>query len=215
MCSPDTAVLIKQVVTQRVDNDELFTAFDISLAVKELAKQAGQSPERHRDMKGAIHQEMSGYLATGVYRRELVDVGAPTKAFVYYPDGVDPNNYVPMTKTKTVSVKPPPALPAATADDEDEDEGDGRRVDARGSLSVPSHLVASLGLNTGERVFVLQDQRGLRVSRTDGAGSLASYVVDKNRNVRITRQHLAFCGFSGQDTFDFGDDNGDVLIRKH
>jgi hypothetical protein len=219
MCHPATAALVKQVVTNRVDADEMFTAFDISLAVKEIAKKTGQQAERHRDMKGAIHAEMQNYLASGVYRRELVNVGAPTKAFLYFPDGADPSDYVPVGHQKSVSTVQPAALPSpppvATDDSDDDDEGDGRRVDARGSLSVPSHLVLSRGLNSGDRIFVRPDNGNLVVSQVDNGNATTSYVVDKNHNIRITQSQLAGSGFTPQDTFDFSDNGDDIVISKH
>jgi bifunctional DNA-binding transcriptional regulator/antitoxin component of YhaV-PrlF toxin-antitoxin module len=151
-----------------------------------------------------------------VYRRELIDVGAPTKAFVYYPDGADPANYTPLSRGgKSVSVIPQVALPAPAVDDDDDAEGDGRRVDARGSLTVPSHLIIARGLNSGDRVFVQPDNGGLRITQKDDGNATTSYVVDKNHNVRITQSHLTASGFAVTDTFDFNDSGDDILVAKH
>ena len=99
MCEPATQNLIEEVVTEKVDADELFTAFDISLAVQDRAKATGVPTERHRHMKNSIHTELQQYLDTQVYSRSLQDVGAPTQAFVYYPTGSDPSAYVPRSRS--------------------------------------------------------------------------------------------------------------------
>jgi hypothetical protein len=106
MCNPESRELIHEVVTQRVQGDEMFTAFEISLAVQESARERGLPVERHRDMRGTIHEEMTTLLSGGLYQRSLQNVGAPEPAYVYYPQGGDPTQYVPLSRRDGNQGKP-------------------------------------------------------------------------------------------------------------
>ena len=151
MCNATSSDLISQVVQQRVNGDEMFTAFEISLAVQDLAKSSGKEVERHRHMKDEIHSQLQTYVDSGLYKKEMWDVGAPAKAFLYYPVTKDPSGYVPLQRrgaqVKVASVSPI-GLPAAVAGSDpavaaaiNDDGLIDRRTDARGSLVVPASLL--------------------------------------------------------------------------
>jgi hypothetical protein len=106
MCNPTSADLIYQIVQQRVQGDEMFTAFEISLAVQESAREQHQPVERHREMRGTIHQTLQTFVDSGVYQKELRDVGARDRAYVYFPTGSDVSNYMPLTRHDKKGVDP-------------------------------------------------------------------------------------------------------------
>jgi hypothetical protein len=242
MCEPATQDTIREVVTEYVDGDRMFTVFDISLEVKNRARAKNDQVERHRHMKNTIHMEIDQYLQNGLYERQLLDVGAPSKAFVYYPEGKDPSTYEPKKRHDapqaaaptpgTVSPAPPVASPlpqsASTGtstldDDEDEDEGDekdsGHKADARGTLAVPCYLVRAAKFDPQEKAYIYaEDRNGDKVvvvsKQKPGVSPVTNYTVDKYHNVRITKGQLV-AGGVGVGTYDFELDGGDILVKTH
>lgn len=86
LCSAD-ATLVKNVILNKMNQGEMFTAFDIT---KDLRQQGSQI--QHRNIKEIVHAlfdhgEMSGY------NRSLVDVGTNTRPFLYHPVSADISAY--------------------------------------------------------------------------------------------------------------------------
>jgi hypothetical protein len=242
MCEPQTLDTIREVVTEYVDSDRMFTVFDISLEVKQRARAKGDVVERHRHMKNTIHMEVDQYLQNSLYERQLLDVGAPSKAFVYYPEGKDPATYEPKKRLDApqataqapgaVSPAPPvaPPLPQSAPtgtqtldDDEDEDEGDakdsGHKADGRGTLAVPCYLVRAAKFNPQEKAYIYaEDRNGDKVvvvsKQKPGVSPVTAYTVDKYHNVRITKGQLV-AGGVGASTYDFELDGDDVIVKAH
>jgi hypothetical protein len=237
MCDSATLGLIQEVVDQKVNRNEMFTAFDVSLAVKELAQQRGIASERHRHMKNAIHQELEQYTQSGVYSRQLHNVGAATPAFLYYPAGADPSQYVPRQASAPQASAPqasaPPSVAAAVAsqstmglsslngDANDGDQSDkGRKPDARGTLTVPNFLLRAAGFAPKDVAYVMhRDDNGtpvLVLSKRPLASPLTTYTVDYASNVRITATTLSSAGIGGtNETYDFCGTGDEVVVRKH
>lgn len=234
MCSTATSDLIREVLTEKVNRDEAFTAFDISCDVKELAKQRNLPSERHRDMRGEIHNQVEQYVQQGVYDRVLRDVGAPSQAFVYYPtNGYDPSSYTPRQRSDG---KPAPSVisyaptavavaPAATAvADDDEDDGDGlvrgRTGDARGTVAVPSHIMRAAGFKFKDVAYVsATTQNGdpalvLAKQLVAGHSKLTCYTVDHGDNVRITEATLKTAGLDAG-SYDFEREGDKVYVKNH
>jgi len=199
MCSQATLDLIKSVVDEKVNRDEMFTAFDVSVEVQERAKTAGIPTERHREMKRFIHDEITVYLSSGLYEKTLKDVGAPEKAFVYFPVNGDPDNYQPRdrgNKTPAPTMALPASIPmpqVVTAP--------GDKVlspDARGSVSVPRGMTRALNFASGEEVVVVADQHNGQpclvisrmVDKDANQAILTQYTVNPNRNLRVTVKAL-------------------------
>src|SRR5215471_15587043 len=86
---------IDDIVQDWVREGRMFTAFEVSLAVKEQGIR-----ERHRNMREYVHQSIfrSG-IARGDYSRTLMDVGAPEQAWVYHSIGSNPYEYEPLDRT--------------------------------------------------------------------------------------------------------------------
>lgn len=228
MCSSATLDLIREVVDDKINKEEAFTAFDISCDVKELAKQRDLPTERHQDMKDEIHNSISQFVSQDLYCRTLCDVGAPTKAFVYYPaNGYDPANYTPRPRNdgKQASVKQqaavavtsttPPVAPVAQnqssgwwnapSDDDDGDEkATDRTPDARGTVCIPNHITRAAGLKAKDLAYASKAPAQLVLSKTVAPGltKLTSYTVDLYENIRITQSTLQACGLAGP-KYDF------------
>jgi|APSaa5957512576_1039674.scaffolds.fasta_scaffold26493_1 hypothetical protein len=220
MCTPEAEVLIQEVVTTKVDSDEMFTAFDVSKVVQSRQEEDGSEIERHRHLKNTIHQEMQQYLDSGLYQKSLHHVGAQTPAFLYHPVGSDPENYVPQHRAapqphhvptpsrplpapqphypqSTPAPAPAPAPPLPHFGGQVASGQDGTRGDARGTLAVPCGTIRSVGLQNGETVYVSEGvQNGEDVLVLDknypnNGNVLASYTVDRYGNVRITHSTLS------------------------
>lgn len=240
MCDPQTLSLIEEVVDRKVNNQEMFTAFDVSLEVQEKAKGQGLPFTKHSHMKGDTHRCIDTHVNSGAYQRTLKDVGAPVDAFLYYPAGADPDTYVP--RPRKDAVKTAPAAVAATSpgaidtsqfgtsdnnddsdvssavDTDDDEEGDqtasGRTPDARGSLTVPSYLLRAAGFAEKEVAYVTKQGDTLVLSKQTPPGSvpLTTYTVDYHNNVRITDKTLANIPGS---SYDFDGTSDQVVVSGH
>jgi len=226
---------IQTVVNQKVDADELFTAWDVSLEVQKWAKQAGEQPERHRQMKSVIHHAMEQFVSSNVYQQTLQDVGAPAQAIVYHPFGVDPTNYQPRERNdRNVNAMTPQTtntatVTSATVDNSNDNDNDlsnnsGRHGDKRGTLTVPCYLLRAAGFNPRDTAYIYNevDDNGsnvLVVSRnlSSGRTAIGTYTVDDHTNVRVTSFQLDASGVREDEstTYDFDGHKEKVYIKKH
>jgi hypothetical protein len=216
MCNigSEIAAIIRQVITEKVDSDIMFTAFDVSREVQIRLQAAGLSFVRHSNMKEVVHEEMQGYMQQGVYQRQLVDVGAPVQAFVYYPAGADPLQYV---SGNIVHISAPAIVPVPAVTDSTDDGNQGRSPDARGTLAVPAVLVRAAGMMPGDKCYVYADtdKTGtpfLIITGMATGKSLAEYTVDAYNNVRITQKQLDAGGLT-EDSFYFESDGSSVIVK--
>ncbi len=91
----------------------------------------------------------------------------------------------------------------------------GRQVDARKTLSVPTPLIRDhLKLSPGDKVYIVGRTDHIELSKVYPAatGSLASYTVDCNNQVRITQATLKRAGIAG-DAYDV-EEEGDKIVVK-
>lgn len=216
MCDAVTKSVISDVVRDKINRNEMFTAFDVSLAVKPILKQKGMNEPRHSEIRGDIHNELSQYLRSSTYDCQSWNVGAPKPALLYYPQGADPHSYIPRPRysqasqaiATTSAAAVSTALLSAPADDEDDDDTtDTRKPDARGSISVPPCLVRIAGFKSGSKVFVYTETKnGKNALLILGAATndppIVSYTVDSYDIVRITKSTLQEAGIADQ-TYNF------------
>jgi hypothetical protein len=242
MCDTATLSTIEEVVRSKVQNNELFTAFDVTLAVQTALKGNGTfdaNVHRHRHLKEDVHNVVETYVSGGQYQRNLQSVGAPTPAFVYYPTGGDPSKYVPLARNDGPAVTPANdpytitvpktsasatavASPATTYNPTANNVGDGldnvgRSPDARGTLTVPSYLLRAAGFGFNDQAYVYADGNRLVVSKQQPPSPTTStaYTVDHSCNVRITKAVLEYAGLSQVASFDFDGDTNGVYVREH
>jgi len=243
MCSTAVSGLIFDIVTERVNGGEMFTAYDITLAVQDRLKKDNAfdpTQHRHRHLRNDVHREISTYLTSNVYNRTLQDVGAPTPAFVYHPPGSDPSTYTPRLQhdtpqpaTPSQVAYTPPTSPVAsqfnslsTDDEGDAQDTTGRTPDARGTLTVPVPVLAAAGINPLETVYASPTQYNSKdavalskqpfVGATGPVDPATTYTVDSHGNVRITQHTLQKCNINGGGkTYDFRADGSVVYITLH
>ncbi len=241
MCDSNTQSLIEQEIDQKVQQNVMFTAYDITIAVQETLKSQGSfdpSVHRHRHLKRDIHRAAGSAISTGQFQQTLRDVGAPTQAFVYHPIGSDSTTYMPIKRKDSLAdgkaaVQPSsphainvPAQSTAVvdADDDANDAGDGsdvgRVADQRGTLAVPAFLLRQLGLKFNDKAYVLLrgDHLAVVSSPDNGEVPIASYTVDHGLNVRITHAVLRVprAGQPDRDaSYDFDLESNAVLVREH
>jgi hypothetical protein len=91
----------------------------------------------------------------------------------------------------------------------------GRRVDARKTLSLPTPLVRDhLKLSPGDKAYVVgrNDHIEVRKDYPSAVGSLSAYTVDCNNQIRITQATLKKAGIAG-DSYDV-EEEGDKIVVK-
>ena len=85
---PVTVRAVVWELRKRIDEGDVFTAYDVSRAVKESGVET-----RHSDVRRLVHALYEeGYFA-GVYNRTLGSVGEGATAFLYHPANVLPSLY--------------------------------------------------------------------------------------------------------------------------
>ncbi len=155
---------IERLAKQWVDEGKMFTAFEISLALK------GQGVrERHRNLKSAIHDALARIGAEN-YSRTLMDVGAPSQAWVYHKLRDNPYLYEPLDRSgyddpkpgtgkrsqPVVALRDPKPLRAGAANPPTNTDGV-FGMDDKGNLVIPQALVVALGLAPGDEAHLVCD----------------------------------------------------------
>ena len=197
MCDQKTLEIIEGVVDSKVDQMVMFTAFEVSLDVKKKQKDAGLPVLHHSEMKSAIHKAMMVFVTNNVYSRLIVDVGAPSKAILYFPPGANPTDYVPLPRDDKTEEEVSSEVPTAKL----LWKTDTKKLDQCGRLRVVSVLTRAATFKPRTVVHVLRTPDGVKISRVQDNTSVASYVVDVYGGIRITNTVLkkAF-GFAKSDS---------------
>lgn len=184
MCDAVALGQIQNVVNQKVQANLMFTAFDVTVDVQQLLKNAGQfnlQLHRHSHLKNDVHDAINQHVSSGVYSRSLQDVGAATPAFVYYPVGSNPATYVPQVRKNAVSAPqsspftipipasvaaavitiPPlnPSIPQTDSGNDGDGTDTGRKPDGRGTLCVSAFLLRSVGFSPLDTAYVWHEGR--------------------------------------------------------
>ncbi|HCX24427.1 MAG TPA: hypothetical protein DHN29_21085 [Cytophagales bacterium] len=227
MCTATSQNLIETIVEEWIDEEKMFTAFEVSIEVKKRARSFGQPVERHRDMKNDIHRELSQYTSSGEYERKPVDVAPGVEAFVYHHADDDPDNYqntvvVGTPKAQTVqpsqsAVVAAPVIPALSKPVTGNKAGKG--TDARGSLTVPATELRKINAKPGDTVevyFAGASFTGYRIHLSKKAlntqSGKTSYTVNKSNNFRITARTLKKANLTGP-TYKFkGGSVGEIIV---
>ena len=203
---------IDRVVRAFVDEGKLFTAFEVSLAVKETGVR-----ERHRNMRSTVHESIAE-IAGDDYTRTLRDVGAPVQAWVYHRLRDNPYLYEPLDRgdqdapaspRSPQSVAPAPrnpqplsAGPVAPATESDGAFG----TDQDGRLVIPPSALGTLGVGPGDSVDMScdEDNQELRLWRpaaTATAQPDGSVNVDADGKLRLTADDLKKAGLDGMQCY--------------
>jgi hypothetical protein len=234
MCDQATLDVISEVVDERTNNKEMFTAYDISKSVQDVF--SGQNDldlknrHRHSLIKNDVHRALSQVVSSDDYRKVLTDVGASVQAFVYYPVGSDPSQYQaqqrpaappqPAQSGTTPYVPPTPTVADNGKDDTKDDSG--RAPDNRGTLAVPVHILAAVGFTPLETAYATPTKRSgknaLALSQRPipGESPATTYTVDSYGNVRVTQAVLAKAGIGTSGvSYDFETENDVAYVLEH
>lgn len=197
---------IENVVNEFVAAEKMFTAWDVTMEVRKRSKQRVQ----HFEVKKEVHKIFDqGNMSD--YNRTLANLqNINPQPWVYHLPESDPSlydgkptaNVVPTPIVSNISVAPAIAT-ISNVDDGVDIAADGSTVykfDTTDRLCIPNKLVREIGLKAGDEVEITQAVDGLFVQPTNGAATaatIASYVVDRYDNVRISRAVLNKIGVSG------------------
>ena len=203
MLSDATKDEVRAVVGKMTDNDEMFTAFDVTHVIRVTVDPGAP----HHEVKGIVHGMFGNDELPNDYARTPsdIDVGGKTaNAFVYHPQWKNPMDYDPhrfqdetgdpfdssagMAGTPTVASTPapstPPTPPAPTPTPTPVGVG---RCDKRGRISVPAKIMRRLGCYPGSVAWVVPSTNQMTVHRNNpGTGKPIPYVVDRSGNIRIS-----------------------------
>src|SRR5262245_14041871 len=89
VCDIASIQMAEEIVREKVEAAEMFTAFDVSRA----ARMRG-SPERHRHLKHVVHAAFTDGAMGGGYTRTLIRIpGVRRSAWLYHRTEHDPHDY--------------------------------------------------------------------------------------------------------------------------
>ena len=188
--------VVEQVVNDKVQNGEMFTAHDVTLEVRSRGHRAG-----HAEIRTAVHDYFNRGGMGVAYNRSTITVPGGTP-FLYHRLVDDPSTFANVRGLNT-SVSPTSAtitVPPLTIVDDEEGEDDdekltgltvsptiggltvspitaqkasnkpgqvnSRQVDERGTLSIPTNLVRGAGLSSKQKVYAFSEAGTLFVGAT-------------------------------------------------
>jgi hypothetical protein len=208
MCDILSQRTVEEVIREKVDRGEMFTAFEVSLE----AQKRGVA-ERHRHLKHVVHQCFESGQMGGFYTRTLTLIpGAPQAAFLFHRTADDPAAFRPLDRS--------PANPLGLGTGRRVKSAAGYGVDRRARVCVPVQLLRRAGMRPGDEAVVLvnRNRQRLALSKTRPASgrvqTLASYRVDRYGNVRIAQRILQRARLGGS-RYDMNGDATRVVIQLH
>jgi hypothetical protein len=191
--------LVLNTIEEFVENWSLFTAYDVTLTVREGTTQN----VRHHEVRDFVHQQMA---QNSEYTKALIHIpNASGDTYLFYPlfdskgnptdiSTYDPNWVKQAAPTnRFVRACSAPAVPAALAplaltDDTGEDK-DQLNLTSRDRICVPARFIRQIGLKHGDRVFVQVQSatHSLKLLAYEPNVSTASYLVEKDDGVRLIK----------------------------
>lgn len=195
--SADARNKYEEVIAHNIAHRKLFTALDISRIVQKMLQSEGKTAERHRDMKGILHQ-MFDNDETPWYDRHLKDVGGndgPAYVYHYYQDNPDTygQHHTPALPTNFIMMPTPQALLPAPPPQDARAKGtwykgvNGKPLDVKERIRFPKSVLSAAGFIPGDSVYLSVPLRGGYISVTDtppcGLHS-KKYAIDCYGNLR-------------------------------
>ncbi|MDX1947707.1 MAG: reverse transcriptase domain-containing protein [Pirellulaceae bacterium] len=106
MADPAAIQIIDQVVAERVAAGAMFTAYDVTVEARNRGARV-----KHDEARDRVHELFQRGTMGAAYARTAIDVGAPTRPFLYHPFSADPRGYrSPATgQAPQAPVQSPPA----------------------------------------------------------------------------------------------------------
>jgi len=146
MCTATNKKIVEEIVYEFVKAGRMFTAFDVTREAK-----ARGADESHTHMKGSVHA-MQDYMEDHGYERTLIDVGMQVKPWLYYPELMDPDDYV-----SSVQVQAPNAVSATVAPPVKSVSGQKLRTatpDKEGRVCVGGDVLRKASILPGDKVGI-------------------------------------------------------------
>lgn len=225
MVDSKTQNCIDVAIQVKVKAGELFTAFDISNAVKQVLRNSGEfipSVHRHSIMRDYVNLSLNDILGNFNiynYTRTLCKVSSSESAYVYHMQNDDPSSYVgigisnpvPLPQTKTSQ-----ASPVNVTQQSSVVNLDAKMPDARGTICVPSSFLVDAGFSKYDSAYVYKHNDGLLVTKAQSTAvnNDATYTVDSYLNVRITKYTLDKLGMNSSKGYVFENVSDGVLVKK-
>lgn len=219
MCDPVMAGHIEDVIEKFVDEQRMFTAYDVTC---EIRTNVGRGVNvKHNDIKNDIHKEMAQHLDSD-WQKTLQDVGAKVSAFVYYHFMSDPTGYEPQSRGSSSSApasSAPSSAPAATTATAPTTaavaSSDAFAVDGRSRLLIPTTFMQHLGVVGGDDVKVYKELDFIVVSKEDQQlRELACIKVDNHGYVYLSAKILGQGDLGDAQTFDVESTDLGVEVKK-
>lgn len=208
MCSSEIMGHIEDVVTNLVEEQIMFTAYDVTCKVREIVGKGVNI--RHNDIKNDIHKEVAQHL-DGDYQKSLEDVGAPAAAFVYYHFMNDPATYEPKTRNDSVvddSYSDSDTVTVASPDNH-------FVVDSRCRLLIPITFMQHLDVEVGDEVKIYKETGFIVLSKDDMSfEELACLKVDGHGYLYLSAKILNQGDLGDTQKFDIETHNNTVKVTK-
>lgn len=170
MCTVATATTIIEVLDEMVQNQDVFTAFDVTMAVR------GKVSDTilHNEVRNIVNNEFITQQLAG-YDRELcsLNVSGNPQAFVYFPDGKSVSDHdlvISSTDSDNDSDDSDEDLVVDLADDE-------YRTTKEGRVQIPKKLLSQVSPNGGSYDILIN-------------GTLKCVSADARGDVRICLKQL-------------------------
>ncbi len=170
MCSVATANHILEILEDMIQNQEVFTAFDVTVAVRAITSET----VLHDDVRGVVDGQFISQQIAG-YDRELcaLNVSGNPQALVYFPDGKSAQDHS-LVDGSTASVAP------AASDGSDGSDGavvdlddDEYATTKEGRVQIPRKLLSQVNPVGGTYDVMI-------------SGSLKSASADARGDVRVS-----------------------------
>jgi len=170
MCNVATATTILEVLDEKVQNREVFTAFDITLAVR------AKNPDTilHRDVRNVVSNEFVS-RELDRYSRELcsLNISGNPQAMVYFPDDKSADEHLLVDKIYS---------PDNTDDDDAiSNDPDVVNLTTEGRVNIPQKLLSQVSPTGGSYDFTVN-------------GDLKCIIPDKDSRVRLSLKSMGFIG---------------------
>lgn len=198
--------VVEQVVNEKVQADEMFTAHDVTLEVRNRGHRAG-----HTEIRTAVHDYYSRGGMGVAYTRSTITVPGGTP-FLYHRLVDDPSTFanvrglntsVPTSATITV----PPVSNDGDGDGDGDDDDDG----SGNSIQLPSNLLGNLSVGGVAVQPISQVHSAPRGANKPG--QVNARKVDARDTLSIPSNLVRAAGFKPQQkVYAFSNASGDGLI---
>ena len=187
MISDELKKLIEKQVNENIDNNILFTAFDVTKTLRMLVNQISDDAGdfiAHRDIRQFLNDNSFVYENRG-YTRTLATLKVENKpeAFVYHNKSLNVNHYNIISETDGVS--------------DNKNSSSGKHVLTKeGRLNIGYSYLENAGLSGRDKVCVNSENGKIFINRKFAVDSLLLN-VNKDGRIRLSKSFLNKVGMTG------------------